>query len=764
MYAEYAMDPRAKLNIGIRRRLAPLLDNGRDEIELMTAILFSLPGSPILYYGDEIGMGDNVYLGDRDGVRTPMQWSGDRNAGFSRANPQRLYLPVIVDPEYHYEAVNVEAQQGNPSSLLWWTKRLIALFREHEAFGRGDLEFLRPDNPRVLAFLRTYGDQRILVVANLSRYPQFAELDLSAHVGTTPVEMFGKSRFPTVSDRPYPLSFGPHTFLWFLLEPAVATARSGARRRLVAAESWTDDAKQPGPLADALTDFAVEQRWFRGKARTRRGGRIVDVLELPGGRDRVLGVVLEIAYVDGDPDRYFLPIGFATGEAALHLEQAAPHQIVAEITLGASQLHGVLHDALATGDAASAILLAAREQVTIHGTTGAVRGRAYPALREVPSDLVPRPQSFDQSNTTVPFGERLLVKVFRQLEPGINAELEIGEHLAAHGKVARVPPVLGAVTYHPPRGPASALAVVSEFVPNEGSAWDLFTRELEKLFDAVVGDPDEAPPRPTEHVFELAAAEPPAALVRRAATHLAWARQLGRRTAEVHQALAGGGDFAPERFTVMHQQSLFQGGRALMARTFERLARRLPDLPPEVQVDARAALALEGAIEARMRRVIARPLDAWRVRPHGDLHLGQVLFTGDDFVLVDFEGEPARPLSERRYKRNPLRDVAGMLRSFAYAAEASLRTGRQRALDLDRLRPWAEAWAAWTSAAYLAGYLEVVGDAIWVPRTEHDRRLLLDIYAIEKCVYEIGYELGNRPDWLPIPIRGLIDLVEGGTP
>src|SRR5512145_1402147 len=218
MYAEYAKDPRMKLNLGIRRRLAPLLDGGRDEIELMHAILFSLPGSPVLYYGDEIGMGDNVYLGDRDGVRTPMHWTGDRNAGFSSANPQRLYLPPIIDPEFHYEQVNVENQSRNGGSLLWWMRRMLALRKRYAVFGRGDLEFLHPENRRVLAYLRRDENRSVLIVANLSRFAQYVELDLSRFRGAEPVELFGQTHFPPIGDLPYLLTLGPHSIYWLAIE------------------------------------------------------------------------------------------------------------------------------------------------------------------------------------------------------------------------------------------------------------------------------------------------------------------------------------------------------------------------------------------------------------------------------------------------------------------------------------------------------------------------------------------------------------------
>ncbi|HVZ17581.1 MAG TPA: maltose alpha-D-glucosyltransferase, partial [Terriglobales bacterium] len=226
MYRTYAHDRQMRINLGIRRRLAPLLENDRRKIELMNALLFSLPGTPVIYYGDEIGMGDNVYLGDRNGVRTPMQWSADRNAGFSRANPQKLYLPVNIDPQYHYEAVNVEAQYNNPHSLLWWMKRMIAQRKHYQALGRGSLEFLHPSNHKVLAFVRQYEEERVLVVANLSRFSQGVELDLQRHQGTVPIEVFGHSHFPAVTDQPYFLSLGPYAFHWFHLQPKEASSES----------------------------------------------------------------------------------------------------------------------------------------------------------------------------------------------------------------------------------------------------------------------------------------------------------------------------------------------------------------------------------------------------------------------------------------------------------------------------------------------------------------------------------------------------------
>src|SRR5947207_2042364 len=283
MYKVYANDPRARLNLGIRRRLAPLLDDNRRKMELLNSLLFSLPGTPVIYYGDEIGMGDNIYLGDRNGVRTPMQWSADRNAGFSRANPQRLYLPVIVDPQFHYEQVNVESQQNSPYSLLWWMKRLISTRKRYKAFGRGTMEFLHPENRKILAFVRRYENETILVVANLSRLVQCFELDLSAYKGMRPMEVFGQTRFPPVSDAPYSLTLGPHIFYWFALPPqsveAVAgpAATAGALPALTVGSAWENAlrGRAKAELETILPRYLQGQRWFRSKARLIQAAEIV---------------------------------------------------------------------------------------------------------------------------------------------------------------------------------------------------------------------------------------------------------------------------------------------------------------------------------------------------------------------------------------------------------------------------------------------------------------------------------------------------------
>jgi maltose alpha-D-glucosyltransferase/alpha-amylase len=777
MYRVYAEDPNARINLGIRHRLAPLLKTRR-KVELMKGLLCSLPGTPVLYYGDEIGMGDNIYLGDRDGVRTPMQWSADRNAGFSAANPQKLYLPVIIDPEYHYEAINVQAQQHNPSSLLWWTKRLIALRKQHPVFGTGSLEFVTADNPKILAFVRTAGDDRVLVVANLSRFAQFAELELSNQDGYVPVEMFGRTRFPAIGPRPYFLSLGPHSFYWFALERARAAEVDRTGRELPVLEasgSWTSVAEGAARarLAAVLGEYTRVCRWFRGKARTCKAVSIADVVTLPIGEPALL-VLLRLDYVEGDPEIYVIPVGHRVGTAAAEIERTLPQAAIARVR-GVGEGAGLLVDALATGELAPEIVRAARRRRVVATKSGQLAFARLRALRDVlPDDVEPaagKPPEADQSNTTVLVDDRLLVKLYRQLEPGPNPEFEIGAFLTEYAGARCTPRVLGCVTYRPEAGEPATIATIHEYVANEGDAWRVALAALERYYErALTGTGADladaaSPPLPPVSWIERTRVDPPATLGEHLGGYPSLARLLGRRTAELHLVLARGHKdpaFAPEPLTMLHQQSLYQRAHGRLLRTLELVRKAQPKLPPPTRELVQRILGLERTIDAALREIGARKLVGQRIRCHGDLHLGQVLYTGDDFRIIDFEGEPARPLSERRYKGSPLRDIAGMLRSFHYASQSALRGGRVRQEDMPALAPWAQAWTAWVGAAYLQAYLGAVGPAAFLPPADADRELLLRFYLYEKCIYELGYELANRPDWLEIPLFGLFDLA--GSP
>ncbi len=771
MYRGYAAERAARINLGIRRRLAPLL-GVRRKIELMTALLLSLPGTPVLYYGDEIGMGDNIYLGDRDGVRTPMQWSSDRNGGFSRANPQKLYLPTTIDPEYHYEAVNVEAQQSNPASLLWWMKRLLAKRKEHRLFGRGSIDFISGDNPRVLAFVRAFEGESVLVVANLSRFVQCARLNLEKLKGTVPIELFGRMKFPEVGEQPYFVSLGAHDFYWLALDrPQISDAVE--RPPLVAKSDWTEllAPQRRTELGRQLLAYATPRRWFGSKARACKQVAINDVI-LFGAEARYAIVLLQIEYDLGPAETYVLPVAFA--------EDAEPAEtgrtqgaVISRVSLtdvpGRGPVQGTLYDALCVDGFNTALLALMTGGNPASGRNGAVRGMAFSALRDVgdAAGLAPRATVFDQSNSGVIYGDRFILKLFRVIEEGPNAELEIGKFLDSRKPAfAGVPHLAGAIEYHPVGREPATLGTLFELVPNQGDAWQLAQDSIDRFFTRVLADEKrpEVPPVEDGTLIECARRALADRAVDWIGPFLDRIRLLGRRTAELHLELAAEPNdpmWAPEAYDIMHQQSIYGSVVAHAARTFELLRSRLGTLGPEQRALADQVLAREPELDRVLARITRRRIDVVRTRLHGDFHLGQVLWTGDDFKIIDFEGEPGRPLSQRRFKRSPLRDVAGLLRSLRYASIAALRTGRHRPDDAVKLEPWARAWSLWTKSAFLGGYLERAQGSRLTPKTDADLQLLLDFFLLEKCVYEIGYELNNRPAWLEIPMRNLLELLGG---
>jgi maltose alpha-D-glucosyltransferase / alpha-amylase len=779
MYRVYAGDAKARINLGIRRRLAPLLGNDRKRIELLHLLLLSLPGTPVLYYGDEIGMGDNVFLGDRNGVRTPMQWNSDRNAGFSRANPHALYLPIIVDPEYHYEAINVEAQQRNPNSLFWWTKRVLTLRQRHHAFGRGTLEFVRPDNRKILAFVRSYQGESILVVANLSRFPQPVLLDLARFEGSVPLEVFGGTAFPEIAAQPYPLTLSPHACFWFVLTPAPSpetAVTSGRTEILVVNENWEqvlEEGERPA-LETELIRYIQARRWFGAGGRQIQSVQIRDSIPVPIDSHRALLLVLQVEFVEGDPEEYLLPVSMTTGEAARNLEQHLPDLAVTRLRMAAKGDEGLVFDALGDMDFCRALLEAIARRRTWEGSTGLLKAAGTSGVRVIFKDngaLKPRLLGAEHSNSALVYGHRYFLKLFRRLEPGINPELEVGRFLTER-RFPNAPAVGGAIEYFRPQGECSTVGILTEFFPHAQDTWDYMLDMLSRYFDRVRTLSGESALRPWVEgslleLSETSVPEPEAALI---GTPLELARLLGQRTGELHVALSSdpdNRDFAPELFTPFYQRSLFQSMRNAAIYHLNLLRRSLGQLPEASRADAEAVLAAQDDIVKRFRRVCETAMAAKRMRCHGDLHLGQVLFTGKDFIVIDFEGNAARPLGERRIKRSPLVDAAGMIRSFDYITQAALfrqlELGTVQSQDLGRWEPWAGFWSRWVSSVYLRAYLEVVGPTGLLPPTRDKLSVLLESFILDRALFEVGSELKRRPAWMKIPVRAILQVVRGNV-
>jgi maltose alpha-D-glucosyltransferase / alpha-amylase len=773
MYIAYSADPRMRLNLGIRRRLAPLVDNNRRRIELLNSLLLSFPGTPILYYGDEIGMGDNIYLGDRNGVRTPMQWNGDRNAGFSTATPARLYSPVIMDPVWGYEAINVEAQQDDPSSLLNWMRNMIALRKLFAVFGRGSIEFLDPANRKILAYLRQYQDEQILCVANLSRFAQPVDLDLSKLEGLTPVEMLGYVDFPAIGKQPYRLTMAPYSFLWLELqrraeaELADTSVSPMEQMPLTARASWEDILEGAGREqleAVNFPEYMQKQRWFAGKSSQIRSTHIADWASLNSSHSAL--ALVEVDFTSGMSDIYLTSLAMTFGDGVAALQRSAPNAIIVPIV--ADKGYGLVEEGVFDDSTCAALFSLIEKQLELnsrHGRIAGVRGKVFEEILGSANTPLPvRRGSAEQSNTSILYGDRFILKLFRRQEPGLNPDAEIGRYLTEKTHFSRIPPFAGLIEYRPAAGSeASTLAMLQGLVANEGDGWKWTLEELDRYYEtcAPVAFP-EAATADLGNAVELS--ERPASQLARdhVGIYLESAATLGRRTAELHLALASPTDdpaFAPELLAPKDIETLLQDLREHASNVFDLLKERVSYLPDEVVETAATVLSRRRWILDNFRAFRSDNLRAQRIRIHGDYHLGQVLKVRTDFVLLDFEGEPERPLAYRRAKQSPLKDVAGMLRSFSYAAYASLLNYTSRhSEDIARLEPWGQLWERAASAEFLRAYRDTAQAGEFLPLDNADFRQLLDIFLLDKALYEVRYELNSRPAWVRIPLLGILSL------
>ena len=763
MYNTYASDLRARINLGIRRRLSPLMDNDIDRVKLMNGMLLSMPGSPIIYYGDEIGMGDNVFVGDRNGVRTPMQWSPDRNAGFSRADPQRLYLQPIMGAMYGYEALNVEAQARDGSSLLNWTRRMLSVRKTSHAFGRGKRTFLKPGNRKILAYVSEYENDFILAVFNLSRAAQPVELDLSAYKGRVPVEMLGRTSFPPIGELPYLLTLTSYGFYWFRLasdaEVPVWHQEYVAltdRPTLVLFDGWTSFFRErvmPWRMGlsermrtqfetDTLPRYIELQRWYASKGVAIERARLLDHAIWQAGE---FSWLLPLVGLDGPAEEsiYFMPLALAWED---HDEERANSIAPAALARVRQQANvGVMGDAFYDEAFCRAVVLAVGANQEIATAAGRLKfsptalfGRMSANIAALP---VSRP-SVTSSNTVVMLGETLMLKGYRRLREGLNPELEMGRHLTEVVKYPNCVPVLGALEYFGSDGRVVTLALVQTYVENQGDGWDYTLRYLERFL--------------SEH---RTGTDPLPTVLEAHGGFMTLMGMLGQRTAELHRALArptGNAAFDPEPLTASDITHYRQRAASEADFSLKLLRERMSQLPPAAQVDALALLARGNALQSRIAGTPVQAHTGLKCRYHGDYHLGQVLVTGHDFVIIDFEGEPARSFDERRTKSSPLRDVAGMLRSFNYARWSALRRVAQGAQEIARLEPAVRAWESAAREAFLTAYVNTTAPALALDAE------LLDLFELEKALYELRYEINNRADWIQVPLQGVLALVESG--
>ncbi len=777
MYRIYARDPRARINLGIRRRLAPLLGNDQRKIRLMYGLLFCMPGTPVVYYGNEICMGDNYYLGDRDGVRTPMQWSPDKNAGFSTADPQQLYLPVVIDYSYHYQTMNVENHEKNPASILWFMRHLIALRKRFSAFGRGSMQIVASTNNKVFSFIREYGDEKILVAVNLSRLPQMTTLDLSDYAGLVPEELMGRNKFHQIQKSPYVLTFDPYGGYLFSLGDAegqscvVLSGGSG----LAASVHWSEifEGKKREVLeAEVLPEYIGGCRWFGGKARQIQEIKILEVISLPKEHLHVRMVLMSVEYIEGLPDMFVIPLGYAEGDEARKISSDFPAAVISPLRVGGRE--GILYDSLYNEEFCSELLWVMARHRRLKTNSAELSGFPGKNFRYdvLTTGLRPKVLAADQSNTSILYGEDYFFKLYRNPDEGMNPDLELTRFLTEEAGFPYSPSFAGALELRRRGAAPITLGLLIDYVQNQGTALEFFFSGLQGFYEQVLSRRADLPeiPETCEHLLDLAMSENPPELV--GDLHPGVPEEmvslLGIRTAQMHRALGSGSTesgFAPEKFSGLSQRASFQSLQSTQKRVFQLLSAGISHLPAEVAAEASQLVARSGEIVSIFRSILNGKISAGRIRIHGDYHLGQVLYTGKDYVIIDFEGEPARPLSERRLKLSPMRDVAGMIRSFHYAAYiALLRNSQVRAEDVPVLEPWAEMWYTSMSAVFLRAYLGTMKGSGLIPERTDELKTLFNCFLLNKAIYELGYELNNRPEWVVIPARGIRYLLDSAGP
>ncbi|EJC83561.1 trehalose synthase [Rhizobium leguminosarum bv. trifolii WSM2297] len=753
LWETYASDKRARINLGIRRRLAPLMERDRRRIELMNALLLSMPGTPVIYYGDEIGMGDNIYLGDRDGVRTPMQWSPDRNGGFSRVDPARLVLPPVADPLYGFEAVNVEAQSTDAHSLLNWTRKMLALRGRHPAFGRGSLRFLAPENRKILAYLREYEGETLLCVANLSRLPQAVELDLSSFEGRVPIELTGMSPFPPIGQLTYLLTLPPYGFFWFQLEadadpPAWRTAPPEQlpdlmtmviRRGLL---DLVDEPKLARVLsAEILPAYLAKRRWFGAKDQPLQSARLISTTPIPFADGIVLGE-LE-AVLPNHSESYQLPLAVAW-------DDAQPSVLTQQLALGRvrqGRRVGFLTDGFAVEAMARGILRGLGDRSRITGRTGTLEFLGTERLDRlaVTDDLPVHWLSAEQSNSSLIVGDLAMIKLIRHIFPGIHPEVEMTRYLTRAG-YDHTAPLLGEVAHTDSSGRRSTLIIVQGAIRNQGDAWNWMLNNLRRGADELVlNDPAV---QPGDDVFQPL---------------INFVAMVGMRLGELHVVLAGETEdqaFSPVVAGDAEVKAIKKAVAGEVAYAMSKLAEREENADPAIDLLAAPLLERQAELVELAATLAESARHTLMTRTHGDFHLGQILVSEGDAVIIDFEGEPAKNLAERRAKTNPLRDVAGLLRSLSYlVATAKLDNDAVIEHENEVRREAIARFGRQAEEAFLDAYSQAVSASKALDMPPDQRRRVLDAFLLEKAAYEIAYEARNRPKWLPIPLSGLTEIV-----
>lgn len=763
MYSAYAKDQKARINLGIRHRLAPLMDNNRSKIELMNSLLFSLPGTPVIYYGDEIGMGDNYYLGDRDGVRTPMQWSPDRNAGFSETNPQQLYLPVIIDPEYHFEAVNVEMQRKNTSSLFWFMKRMISMRKNYKAFGRGDMKFLHVDNPKILAFTRTYQDETLLIICNLSKYAQPAEVDLREFNGYIPVEIFSKNTFPLIKNEPYFFTLSAHSFQWFALQKSKHEHNGFSALPSLQLEEWEDLLKgytKDELEKEILPSYLFKRSWFRGKKRKVYSVNIQKAIALSDQNKPFYLLLIDVNYESGLPETYQLAITFVTGNTIEKISVSCPESIIAQLKI--HNTSALLCDAFYVYEIQEFLMrqFGVSKQISIDDDL--IQFNSKPEVSAYLKEHVQpiaRLHNGDINNNSITYNSRFFLKMYRRVDTSMNPDVEISRYLSDEAKFDHVPKFLGTIILNPGKDDI-ALGILQSLVENHGDGESFMKERIGNYIERIMArnsellDPYDRKGSLADPLgFYDVTNEIQELLGSRTAEQ---ASLIGLRTAEMHLTLVNGPgkDFRPEEYSLHYQRSLFSSMQALIRESIQALEKQYQNLSVETQKETQFLFDNRMHLLNAARKIYMNKLDIWKIRTHGSYSLKKLLISGRDVLIQDFGGKPAKSFSATRLKRSPLRDVAEMIISFHYVAYEGFFASHQiNKEEFRSLLPFAEMWAHYISGFFMKSYLQKVDGSALIPQEKKDLEVVLNTFLLEKSLTHFIDNLDTKPDFVVVALH-----------
>ena len=773
MYAAYAKDQKARINLGIRHRLAPLMDNNRSKIELMNSLLFSLPGTPVIYYGDEIGMGDNFYLGDRDGVRTPMQWSPDRNGGFSETNPQQLYLPVIIDPEYHYEAVNVEMQRKNTSSLFWFMKRMITLRKNYKAFGRGDMKFLHPDNPKIFAFTRTYEDETVLIICNLSKYSQPAEIDLREFNGYVPVEIFSRNSFPLIKNEPYFFTLSAHSFQWFALQKTHHKKDDVSTLQVLKLNDWEDILKgENRELLEKqiLLSFLDKRSWFKGQGRKVYSTIIQKIVPIALHNKPIYLLLIDVNYESGMPETYQLVITYVSGDGMEKISASCPESVIAQMQI--RHTPSLLCDAYYVYEIQEYLMrsLADNKNIVIGGDNLQFKSKETVSLfLKKHVQPIAKMHSGDKNNTSITYNNTFFLKMYRKIDKSINPDVELSYYLSEKAHYQHVPGFLGTVELNPGKD-VFTLGIMQVLIENHGDGESYMRERITNYLERIMAaNREELNPYDRKGtitnpiVFNELPADIQGLLGSRTADQ---ASLIGLRTAELHLTLANAPekDFKPEEYSLHYQRSVFSSMQSLIRESTQILEKNFDRLSDENKQEVQFLLESKEDLLNTSKKIYQKKLEIWKTRTHGSYSLNKLLMSGKDIVIQDFGGKPLKSYSARRLKRSPLRDIAEMIISFYYVAyEGFFADNQINKQDLRKFLPFAAFWSHYISGFFLKAYLEKVQGTALIPKEKDDLEIVLNTFLIEKSLTHFIDNINTKPDYVIVPlhiIRSVLGIEE----